>query len=160
MTRARCVLGADALRERFDAVRQAVLCAPRQSNALQQEIMAMRERVRGAHRLAAGTFDVKHSHGGMLDVEFAVQALVLTHAYAVPAMRANTGNIALLLEAEQAELLGPGIGHAAADAYRTLRRMQHIARLHETPTQLADDLLLTERAAIGALVSAVFGGSS
>ena len=160
MTRARCVLGADALCDRFDAVRQAVLCAPRQSNALQLEIMAMRERVRGAHRLGAGTFDVKHSPGGMLDVEFAVQALVLTHAYAVPAMRANTGNIALLLEAEQAKLLSTGIGQAAADAYRTLRRMQHIARLHETPTQLADNLLHDEREAIGALVRAVFGGGS
>jgi [glutamine synthetase] adenylyltransferase / [glutamine synthetase]-adenylyl-L-tyrosine phosphorylase len=156
MTRARCVLGSDTLRKRFEAVRQAVLCAPRQSDALKQEIMAMRERVRAAHRLGVGTFDVKHSPGGMVDAEFAVQSLVLAHAHAAPALRANAGNIALLQAAEEAKILSAGVGQAAADAYRTLRRMQHSARLHETPTQVPDNLLQVERAAIGALYSAIF----
>ena len=157
MTRARCVLGSAQLRQRFDAVRQAVLCAPRQTTALKTEVAAMRERVRAAHRLKSGTFDVKHSPGGMVDAEFAVQALVLAHAGLASAMRANTGNIALLLAAEQAHLLEPGVGQAAAQAYRSLRRVQHSARLHETPTQLPDGQFLTERAAIGALMRQVFG---
>jgi glutamate-ammonia-ligase adenylyltransferase len=46
----------------------------------------------------------------------------------------NLGNIALLECAEQAGLLAPGVGHAAADAYRELRRLQHRARLNEEPT--------------------------
>ena len=33
----------------------------------------MREKVRAAHPVKAGRFDLKHSAGGMIDVEFAVQ---------------------------------------------------------------------------------------
>ncbi|MGA8514896.1 MAG: bifunctional [glutamate--ammonia ligase]-adenylyl-L-tyrosine phosphorylase/[glutamate--ammonia-ligase] adenylyltransferase [Burkholderiaceae bacterium] len=156
MTRARCVLGSDALRARFDAVRQTVLCAPRDLGALAQEIVAMRSKVRAAHRVPEGCFDVKHSPGGMLDVEFAVQYLVLAHACALEALRDNVGNIALLLRAQAAGLLPAGVGSAAAPAYRALRHAQHIARLNEEPTQLAGPALATERAAVLALWSAVF----
>ena len=77
MTRARFVLGSAALGARFDAVREAVITAPRDAAALRSEIVTMRERVRSAHAVPAGLFDVKHSVGGMMDVEFVVQYLVL-----------------------------------------------------------------------------------
>jgi [glutamine synthetase] adenylyltransferase / [glutamine synthetase]-adenylyl-L-tyrosine phosphorylase len=157
MTRARCVLGSDALRTRFDAVRQAVLCAPRDLGALAQEIVAMRSKVHAAHRVPEGRFDVKHSTGGMLDVEFAVQYLVLAHACAREPLRDNVGNIALLHRAQVAGLLPFGVGDAAAAAYRTLRHAQHIARLNEEPTQLEGNALAAERAAVLALWAAVFG---
>jgi glutamate-ammonia-ligase adenylyltransferase len=53
--------------------------------------------------------------------------------------------------------LPPGIGQAAADAYRSLRRVQHTARLDEMPTQLDESELVQEAAAIRALWQAVFG---
>eukprot|EP01035_Chromulina_nebulosa_P039971 gene39970-54045_t len=87
----------------------------------------------------------KHSSGGMMDAEFAVQYLVLAHACEVPALRDNAGNIALLKRAEAAGLLPAGVGSAAADAYRELRRAQHRARLDEQPTQFPPDVLTTER---------------
>ena len=49
----------------------------------------------------------------------------------------NVGNIALLQRAEAAGLLPPGVGQAAANAYRALRLAQHRARLDERPTQFA-----------------------
>jgi [glutamine synthetase] adenylyltransferase / [glutamine synthetase]-adenylyl-L-tyrosine phosphorylase len=158
MTRARCVLGSDALRQRFDAVRSAVLCAPREPAALAQEIVAMRDKVRSAHRVREGYFDVKHSAGGMVDAEFVVQYLVLLHAQRLPALQANVGNIALLQRAEAAGLLPAGMGAAAADAYRSLRHAQHVARLNEMPTQVPSSQLVAEQQAIGALWAAVFGG--
>ncbi len=157
MTRARFVLGSDALRQRFDAVRQAVICAPRDAAALRQEIMAMRERVRQAHPVPADRFDLKHSAGGMVDVEFAVQYLVLSEAARHPALVGNVGNIALLRLAEAAALLPAGVGTAAADAYRTLRRLQHKARLDEAPTQVDPQSVAAERQAVLALWEAVFG---
>jgi glutamate-ammonia-ligase adenylyltransferase len=157
MTRARFVLGADALRERFDAVREAVICAPRDPEALRQEILTMRERVRQAHPTPAGQFDVKQGVGGMMDVEFAVQYLVLSQAAAHPELRRNSGNIALLHAAEAAGLLPAGVGTAAADAYRELRRIQHQARLDEAPPQRPLDRVAEERAAVLALWAAVFG---
>ncbi len=157
MTRARFVLGEEALRERFDAVRQAVITAPRDAQALKQEIVSMRDKVRAAHPVKDGRFDVKHSRGGMVDAEFAVQALVLSHAGDHPELVPNVGNIALLQRAEAAGLLPAGVGVAAANAYRELRRVQHRARLNEEPTQVAPDVLAVERDAVLALWQAAFG---
>ena len=145
-----------SLQQRFNAVRQAVICAPRDAQALRQEIVAMREKVRAAHPVPPDTFDLKHSPGGMVDAEFAVQYLVLSQACKHPALTANAGNIALLQAAEACGLLPADVGQAAASAYRELRRLQHRARLDEAPTQLDATALHQERAAVLALWQAVF----
>ena len=116
----------------------------------------MRDKVRQARPVPAEVFDVKHSPGGMMDAEFAVQYLVLTQAAVHPGLLDNVGNIALLQRAEAQGLLPAGVGQHAADAYRELRRAQHRARLDEQPTQFAPGLLARERDAVLALWSAVF----
>ena len=156
MTRARFVLGEESLRHRFDAVRHAVITAPRDPQALRHEILGMREKVRAAHPVREGRFDVKHSRGGMVDAEFAVQMLVLAHAAAHAELVPNVGNIALLQRAETAGLVPAGVGQAAANAYRELRRVQHHARLNEEPTQVAPETLARERDAVLALWDAAF----
>jgi glutamate-ammonia-ligase adenylyltransferase len=158
MTRARFVLGDTALAVRFEAVREAVIAAPRERDALRAEIVAMRERVRAAHPVKAGLFDVKHSPGGMVDAEFVVQYLVLAHAAQHHELVGNVGNIALLQRAELAGLLPERVGTEAAAAYRELRRVQHRARLDEAPTQVADPALQAQRAAIQAAWQHVFPG--
>ena len=157
ITRARFCAGAADLAGRFERVRRGVLTAPRDAGALRDEIRAMREKVRAAHSVKAGRFDVKHSPGGMMDVEFAVQYLVLAQAAAHPGLLDNVGNIALLQRAEDAGLLDRGLGHAAADAYRELRRAQHMARLDEQPTHFEPEALAPQSAAVLALWHAVFG---
>lgn len=157
MTRARFVVGLEELRPRFDAVREAVITAPRDVDALRREIVAMREKVRSARPVKAGSFDLKHSPGGMVDAEFAVQFLVLSQSARHPELVPNAGNIALLQRAEGAGLLPPGVGHAAASAYRELRRRQHHARLNEESTQFPEHQLGAERDAILALWCHVFG---
>lgn len=159
MTRARFVMGSPQLETRFDAVRTAVITSPRDPVALREEIVSMREKVAQAHPTRDGQFDVKHSPGGMVDAEFAVQYLVLSQAAAHPELVANVGNIALLQRAEQVGLLPSGVGHAAADAYRELRRVQHRARLDEVPTQVMPPALQAERDAVLALWAAVFGSA-
>jgi [glutamine synthetase] adenylyltransferase / [glutamine synthetase]-adenylyl-L-tyrosine phosphorylase len=157
MTRARFCLGAPELKARFDTVRASVINAKRDVASLRQEIVAMRDKLRAAHSVKPDLFDVKHSAGGMVDVEFAVQYLVLAHAAQHPALLANVGNIALLLSAEKAGLLPSGVGEAAGSAYRELRRVQHRARLDEQPTQIPAAELEKECKAIKALWQAVFG---
>jgi [glutamine synthetase] adenylyltransferase / [glutamine synthetase]-adenylyl-L-tyrosine phosphorylase len=159
MTRARFVLGKSELAPRFDAVREAVITADRDVAALRAEIIAMRDKVRAARPVAAARFDVKHSAGGMVDAEFAVQFLVLSQSARHPELIANVGNIALLQRAEAVGLLPPGVGEAAARAYRELRRVQHRARLNEEPTQVAQSALASERQAVLALWNAVFSSS-
>ncbi len=156
MTRARFVLGDDSLRQRFDQVRETVITAPRDTAALREEIVAMREKVRSARPVRGEKFDVKHSAGGMVDAEFAVQYLVLAESAQHPELIANVGNIALLQRAEAAGLLPAGVGERAATAYRELRRVQHRARLNEEPTQVVPPLLQAECDAIQRLWITVF----
>ena len=160
ITRGRFCAGDVDLAAHCEAVRRDVLTAPRDAAALKLEVQAMRAKVREARPVRAGSFDVKHSEGGMMDVEFALQALVLAHAGEHPELRDNAGNIALLQRAEAARLLPVGVGRAAADAYRELRRVQHQARLNEQSTALdaaAAAPLAGHRDAVHALWSAVFG---
>ncbi|MFM2240153.1 MAG: Glutamate-ammonia-ligase adenylyltransferase [Pseudomonadota bacterium] len=159
MTRARFCVGLPALAEAFEGVRRDVIRAPRDAGLLAQEIVAMRHKLRQARPVPAGQFDVKHSPGGMVDAEFAVQYLVLGSGGAHPELLDNVGNIALLLRAEQVGLLPAGVGVAAADAYRDLRRVQHRARLDEMPTQVEAAALAAEASAILALWHAVFGAA-
>jgi glutamate-ammonia-ligase adenylyltransferase len=159
MTRARCVLGDEAMRQRFETIRKAVIAAPRDAADLKVEIKAMRGKVSAAHPVKAGQFDLKHSPGGMIDAEFVMQYLVLSEAAQHPELIDNAGNIALLERAEVISLLPLGIGHAASNAYRELRRVQHRARLNEEPTQVPIPELQTQRAAVLALWQTVFGDS-
>ena len=157
MTRARAVLARPAMAERFEAVRLAVITAERDAESLGDEIVAMRDKVRAAHRVPSDRFDVKHSVGGMVDVEFVVQYMVLAHAHAHPEMQPNLGNIKMLHRAEKVGLLPPGMGAVSADAYRTLRKIQHRARLDETSTQIEPERVEQEVAAVRALWAHVLG---
>jgi glutamate-ammonia-ligase adenylyltransferase len=157
ITRARFCAGDAELGQRFESTRRAVIEAERDAEALRAEIAAMRQKVRDAHPQRDARIDLKHGEGGLMDIEFAVQYLVLAHGRAHPGLQDNLGNIALLKRAEEARLLDVGIGTAAADAYRELRRAQHRARLDEQPTLFSEETLAPERAAGRALWRAVFG---
>ena len=159
LTRARWCAGWRALEPAFDSVRRQVLCAPRDADALRAEVRSMRAKVRDAHPVKAGRFDVKHSAGGMMDAEFAVQFLVLSQGASHPGLMDDVGNIALMQRAQQYGLLPGPVGDAAADAYRELRRAQHRARLDEQPTQVEPDALAVQRDAVLALWRAVFGAA-
>lgn len=164
LTRARWCAGEPALAARFEDTRRGVLSTQRDVAALHEEVVTMRQRLRDAHPCPPEHFDIKHSAGGMIDVEFAVQFLVLAHSHAHPALMDNLGNIALLGRAAQAGLIPSDVAQAAGQAYRELRRIQHRARLNESPTVLSRETsgeafqaVLHHRDAVCALWRAVFG---
>lgn len=150
----------DTLAARFAAVRDAVLCAPREHEALRREILAMRGKLRAAHPVKTGQFDVKHSPGGMIDTEFVTQYLVLAYSREHPELRPNLGNITLLQRAESLGLLPKNVGQDAAAAYRHLRRLQHHARLNEQGMQVPLAQVQQDAEAVQKLWGAVFGGQS
>ena len=161
ITRALFCAGDAGLAQRFEDVRRQVLTAPRDPQALRQQVQAMREKVRTARPVKPGLFDVKHSPGGMMDAEFALQYLILAHSGQHPELLANAGNIALLQRAEEAGLLPAGVGRNAANAYRELRRLQHRARLDEQSTALDEAAQAAQgtaplQAAVRTLWQAVF----
>jgi glutamate-ammonia-ligase adenylyltransferase len=160
LTRARFCCGDRAVGERFAAIREAVLEQPRDTAKLHGEVLDMRRKMLDGHPNASGLFDIKHDRGGLVDVEFAVQFLVLSQAGAHPEMTANVGNIALLKRAGELGLIPLEIGLAAADAYRELRRRQHALKLQGAEHARADHGgLAQEIQAVKALWTNVFGES-
>jgi glutamate-ammonia-ligase adenylyltransferase len=129
LTRARFVCGDAAIGAAFEALRREVLCAARDAGKLREEVLAMREKMHAGHVNDSELFDLKHDSGGIVDVEFCVQYLVLRHCNAHPELADNVGNIALLLRAGAAGLVPVELAQAAADAYRELRRRQHAIKL-------------------------------
>ena len=91
----------------------------------------MRDKMRAARTLPADSFDAKHGRGGIIDIEFIVQFLVLAHAHRYWELTRNLGTIALLRIAADLKLIPRELGYDAADAYREFRRLQHLARLND-----------------------------
>ena len=89
----------------------------------------MREKMHAAHPNKSDLFDVKHDRGGMIDIEFAVQYLVLAHSHTHQALTGNLGNIALLGIAAELGLIPGAVAERCRVAYREFRRMQHALRL-------------------------------
>ncbi len=133
LTRARYSAGDAAVGAAFEAERSAILQRVRDPAALRREVVAMREKMHDAHPNKSDLFDLKHDRGGMIDIEFIVQYLVLAHAARYPQLTANLGNIALLKMAGELGLIPLATAMSVRDAYREYRRLQHARRLNGEP---------------------------
>jgi glutamate-ammonia-ligase adenylyltransferase len=129
LTRARFVAGEASIGTAFESLRTAVLRMPRALPKLKQEITAMREKMLDGHPNRSGLFDLKHDRGGIIDVEFSVQYLVLGYAHRYPELTGNIGNLALLRLAGRLGLIPSAVADAAHASYREFRRLQHQLRL-------------------------------
>lgn len=130
LTRARFCAGDANIGKHFERIREAILRKERPENGpLKGEVVAMRRKMLDAHPPRPGAFDLKQDPGGMIDIEFMVQYLVLQHAAQFPQLTANFGNIALLRLCGELGLIDMELASAVADAYRALRKLQHQLRL-------------------------------
>jgi glutamate-ammonia-ligase adenylyltransferase len=129
LTRARFCAGDVDIGARFEAIRERVLRQPRDEATLKREVQAMRKKLLDAHPNRTTLFDLKHDAGGMIDIEFIVQFLVLRHAAQYPQLTADIGNIALLKLCGELGLIDAALAQEVANAYRTFRKLQHKIRL-------------------------------
>jgi glutamate-ammonia-ligase adenylyltransferase len=157
LTRARYVAGDASIGERFERLRNEVLAAPRDVAQLAADVLAMRRRMLDGHLNRSPLFDLKHDRGGMVDVEFIVQFLVLAHSHTHERLLGNLGNIALLGIASEIGLIDVKLAGAVAAAYRRFRKLQHGLRLNNAPyARVAADDVAGEAASVRALWRAVF----
>jgi glutamate-ammonia-ligase adenylyltransferase len=132
LTRARYVAGDARIGAAFEDIRKAILRQPRELAALKSAVVEMRAKMLDAHPNPSGLFDLKHDRGGIIDVEFIVQFLVLGHAHEPAAL-------------------------AAHEAYRKFRQLQHSLRLQgEKYARIDAALVHAEAQAVRGLWSAVF----
>jgi glutamate-ammonia-ligase adenylyltransferase len=129
LTRARFCAGDVDIGARFEAIRERVLRQSRDEATLKREVQAMRKKLLDAHPNRSTLFDLKHDTGGMIDIEFIVQFLVLRHAAQYPQLTADIGNIALLKLCGELGLIDAALAQEVANAYRTFRKLQHKIRL-------------------------------
>jgi [glutamine synthetase] adenylyltransferase / [glutamine synthetase]-adenylyl-L-tyrosine phosphorylase len=157
LTRARWCAGDATLAAPFDAIRNEVLSKPRDREKLRQEIIEMRDKMRAEKKDRADQLDLKHTRGGIVDVEFIVQYLILAYSHEHPDFLKNLGNFALLMRAGALGILDEDIAAKVAKAYLAYREQQHLARNNnQLKTWVAVDALSDERHAVMAAWLALF----
>ena len=159
LTRARFVAGDPAIGAAFEQIRREILCQQRDVATLRSEVLAMRQKM--ADNLATRgddtVFDLKQDPGGLVDVEFLVQYLILAHAHQYPQLTGNLGNIALLRIAAECGLIPAALADTVRDAYREYRRLQHLRRLNNLDSRIDAAPHAGRIAAVRALWQHVFG---
>lgn len=158
LTRARFAAGNQRVGAIFEQVRHEILKRSRAPAPFAQQVRAMRDKMTAGHPNTTALFDLKHDHGGMVDLEFVTQYLILVHAGQHPELLNNLGNIALLQLAGNAGLIPAALAQRASDAYRNLRRRQHELRLQGADkARVEQHELLEERRAVQELWQTVLG---
>ncbi len=129
ISRARFVAGDLAIGEAFERIRIEVISQARDLVKLKQEVQDMREKMRASHHIGVDVFDIKHSIGGIIDVEFLVQYLVLAYAKQYPQLTGNIGNIGLLRLLASLNIIDQDLADKVVLAYRDYRHTQHMLKL-------------------------------
>ena len=131
LTRARHAAGSPRIGAVFEQLRSDILSQRRVLGTLSAEIRGMRQKMHDGHPNKTGLFDLKHDAGGMVDIEFMVQFLVLAYSHDHPELIENRGNIELLRRAAAAGLITADEARSVGDAYRRYRQLQHEIRLND-----------------------------
>ncbi len=152
LVRARFVAGCPVIRQAFDAIRLEVLCQPRDSGKLLQDVLEMRQKMRDtlASKPDAGgrlpQFDLKQDAGGIVDIEFMVQYLAIRWASQYPSVVKWSDNIRILESLAAVSLISVEDAAQLCQIYRLLRARGHRLALQNQPARVAADEFVQERA--------------
>ena len=134
LLRSRVVAGNSPMRSGFDELRKRILTRYVHGDSLQTDVVQMRERMREElNKGDAESFDLKQDFGGVTDIEFIVQYLVLREAVNQPELVRYSDNIRQLESLAEGGILTPTVTDTLADAYRTYRRQMHHLALAGKP---------------------------
>ncbi len=141
LIKARPVCGDQDLVSMFNSIRSRVLKKERPPEQLKDDICQMRERLRKEHlKREPGLFDIKQGEGGLLDIEFLVQYLVLRYGAHYPDVTVWTDNIRLLESLITEGILLPETGEMLQSAYLEMRREIHRLNLMDRPVMAPEEM--------------------
>jgi glutamate-ammonia-ligase adenylyltransferase len=132
LVRARLILGQDELVARFAQIRKNILCQPRDAAVLKDDVIKMRKKMR--KHLAKGNsenFDLKQDHGGMADIEFITQYLVLKHACEFEPLTVFSDNVRVLSDAASIGCITEEQKSQLIQAYIDYRSRYHVLSLNQ-----------------------------
>ncbi|HKL83441.1 MAG TPA: bifunctional [glutamate--ammonia ligase]-adenylyl-L-tyrosine phosphorylase/[glutamate--ammonia-ligase] adenylyltransferase [Desulfobacter sp.] len=157
LIRARPVAGDPSLFKRFDTIRKKILTRERDDSILKKEVGQMRERMRRQRlKYEPGLFDLKQSRGGIVDIEFIVQYLVLRHACDHPDVLEWTDNIRLLQALSVDALISGEESSILQNAYVTMRKTIHRLTLQERSANVDEDQFSEQAAKVAQIYDAAF----
>ncbi len=149
LTRARFCAGDPAMAAPFEAIRREIIAASRDKQKLSADIIDMRDKMRAEKKDRADQLDLKHTRGGIVDVEFIVQYLILAYSNEHPEFLGNLGNFALLTRAAALGILDEDLAAKVGKAYLAYRERQHRARNNnELKTWVGVEEFSSERLAV------------
>ncbi len=139
LIRARAIAGDNVLLKEFGRIRMAILNRKRNNDQLRDEVVTMRDKLRQAQQPPEeGTFDIKQGRGGIIDIEFLVQYLMLRHAHQYPEITRWTDNVRQLQSLSQHAVIDHQSAFGLRRAYLILRAMGHRLNLKGRPTRIDD----------------------
>ena len=164
LVRARHVAGDPLVADAVDAVRRAILERERDADALAEEVVAMRARMRRELlpvQLPDGEdFDLKQGVGGIVDIEFMVQYAVLAWSRRVPELVRWSDNIRILETLAKAGLLSEHESSTLVEAYLAFRSAAHQLALQQLPGRVDGELYREQRASVEAVWQRLFPAPS
>ncbi|MBT8068108.1 MAG: bifunctional [glutamate--ammonia ligase]-adenylyl-L-tyrosine phosphorylase/[glutamate--ammonia-ligase] adenylyltransferase [Gammaproteobacteria bacterium] len=138
LLRARPVAGSNEVSREFERIRKDTLINRVKRDSLREDVISMRQRMRKQlDRSSRQNFDLKNGPGGVGDIEFLVQYLVLSGAETDPGLIVFTDNIRQLDALVASGTLSPDVGGLLQDCYRSYRLRQHHLAIDNQPP-LAD----------------------
>jgi len=149
LVRSRFIAGDSRLKARYETIRHAILSLPRTIETLKTEVREMREKMR--ENLAdktPGKFSLKQSEGGIADIEFMVQFLVLAHAADHPDLTVYTDKIRLLESLSHHGLLPWATADSLKTAYCQYRDLGHKLALQGEPTVVDETEVMPMKAEV------------
>ncbi len=136
LIKARPITGDINMSKRFNEIRREILARPRIKTQLQQEVVDMRERMRREHSKAdLDIFDLKQDAGGIVDIEFIVQYLVLLRSSEYRELIKWTDVVRLLETLKETHIINDHVAHILKVAYLTFRSAVHQLSLEEKPAK-------------------------
>jgi glutamate-ammonia-ligase adenylyltransferase len=140
LIRARTIAGDEELQHRFEEIRMQILTRRRDLGRLRNDVAKMRHQLYQARTPTPnGTFDVKEDRGGIMDIEFLVQFLLLAHAHRYPEITRWTDNVRQLQALSHFEIIDRHTAFALRRAYLILRATGHRLNLRGIPAHIEKD---------------------
>ena len=132
LLRSRAVAGSVEVCERFEGLRQTLLVEAVKRDTLKDEVVKMREKMReNLDKSNAAQFDMKQGSGGIVDIEFMVQYLCLSHAADQGAQIAVSDNMRLIDGLMDADWIEREQGEVLQEAYQVYRDQYHHSALQD-----------------------------
>ena len=158
LLRSRAVAGTPQLCSQFDALRARVLTREVDPEHLRSEILSMRERMRSELSIGGGgQFDLKQDSGGLADIEFLVDYLVLRNAAAHPELVEHPDNVRQLEALEVAGIVDAATAQALKSCYLEIRGIVHDAALDDRRRVVSDEQFADQRQVVQNVWNRVFG---